>query len=260
MPISLPDPPLRLNVVAAERTGARLHGDVLPAVRTTAGSETGTVLGAAGAREDADKNYDDNDQKHDFHRDNSTTTKPDVGRLSEKSPLRPRYGDAADPSPALDTTPASRTGAGEALSEPQQLALLAMRRSELSEAVRAELRQRGTPGPWGRNFYELARLGLAVHSGSFHVLTPRGRYSADKLALETARKLGMHIVTYNFGRPGSAARAYCTCGWSTIRSRAVGNYMGMLQRDAHHHRLHVEQQDAAFEQTVVSVGHTMAAS
>jgi hypothetical protein len=145
------------------------------------------------------------------------------------------------------------------LTEPQQLALLAMRRSELSEAVRAELRQRGTPGPWGRNFYELARMGYADHNGRYHVLTPKGRFTADRLALDTARKLGMHVVTYNFGRPGSVARAYCTCGWSTFRSRAVGNYMGMLSRDAHYHRLHVEKRDAAFERTVADVGRIMAA-
>jgi len=149
--------------------------------------------------------------------------------------------------------------ANSPLSEGQQLALLAMRRSELSELVRAELRQRGTPGPWGRNFYELARLNLAEQRGRFHVLTPKGRFAADRLALETARRLGMHVVTYNFGRPGSAARAYCTCGWSTFRSRAVGNYMGMLARDAHHHRLHVEKRDAAFERTVADVGRIMAA-
>jgi hypothetical protein len=171
-------------------------------------------------------------------------------------PIRPRYGDAAEASPA-----SPRSGAGEVtLSEPQQLALLTMRRSELSEAVRAELRQRGTPGPWGRNFYELARLNLAEHNGSFHILTQRGRYLADRLALETARRLGIHVITYNLGGRGSAARAYCTCGWSTFRSRAVGNYLGMLQRDAEYHRRHVEQErDEDLDRFVAAVGRVMAA-
>jgi hypothetical protein len=157
------------------------------------------------------------------------------------------------------SAPSSLSTNSPPLSDGQQLALLAMRRSELSEAVLKKLHQAGTAKAQGRHFYELARLNLAEHNGRYHVLTPKGRFAADRLALETARQLGMHIVTYNFGRPGSAARAYCTCGWSTFRSRAVGNYAGMLARDAHHHRLHVEQQNAAFERTVAAVGKVMAA-
>ncbi len=181
-------------------------------------------------------------------------------RRAMTATLATRTASVSDPLPSIpfnSHSPAPTLRPETPLSEPQQLALLTMRRSELSEAVLKKLHQAGTAKAQGRHFYELARLNLAEHR--YHVLTPKGRFAADRLALETARQLGMHIVTYNFGRPGSAARAYCTCGWSTFRSRAVGNYAGMLARDAHHHRLHVEQQNAAFERTVAAVGKVMAA-
>ena len=127
-----------------------------------------------------------------------------------------------------------------ALSEGQQLALLTMRHSELSEAVLAKLAQAGTPRAQGRHFYELARLDLAIRSpkGSFHILSPRGRYEADRIGRAIARQIGLHVVDYDLGAPGRAASARCPCGWSSFR-RAYGNFLLSLTRDAAFHMAHV---------------------
>ncbi len=124
------------------------------------------------------------------------------------------------------------------LSEGQQLALLVMRRSDLSKAVLGRLVQARTPGPAGRHFYEVARMELAIHQGSFHQLTPRGRYEAERIAREIARALELHVVTYDLGGPGRAARASCSCCWSVFRTRAISSYLVMLSRDADRHLRH----------------------
>jgi len=124
------------------------------------------------------------------------------------------------------------------LSEGQQLALLVMRRSDLSKAVLGKLVQARSPGPEGRHFYEVARVGLATHRGTFHLLTPRGRYEADRIGREMARELGLHVISYDLGGPGRAARASCACGWSAFRTRAIPSYLVMLNRDAGHHLRH----------------------
>ena len=132
----------------------------------------------------------------------------------------------------------TQSSADSPLSEGQQLALLVMRRSDLSKAVLGKLVQARTPGPAGRHFYEVARLGLATHHGSFHRLTPRGFYEADRVAREMARTLELHVVTYDLGGPGRAARASCSCGWSAFRTRAIPSYLVTLHRDAGHHLRH----------------------
>lgn len=126
------------------------------------------------------------------------------------------------------------------LSTPQQLALLAMRRSDLS-AVLAKLAQAGTARAPGRCFYELAQLGLAVRSprGTFHILSPRGRYEADRVGREIARQFGLHVISYDLGGPGRAACARCPCGWAAFRTRAIGSYLISLTRDAAFHMARV---------------------
>ena len=124
------------------------------------------------------------------------------------------------------------------LSEGQQLALLAMRRSELSQAVLKQLAQAASAGPQGRHFYEAARLGLAISRGAFHLLTPRGRFEADRIGREIALRHGMHVVSYDLGGPGRAASARCACGWSAFRTKAISSYLVTLTRDAQHHLRH----------------------
>lgn len=124
------------------------------------------------------------------------------------------------------------------LSEGQQLALLVMRRSDLSKAVLGKLLLARNPGPSGRHFYEVAQLGLATRNGTFHLLTPRGRYEADRIGREMARALGLHVITYSLGGPGRAARASCACGWSAFRTRAIPSYLVMLHHDAGYHLRH----------------------
>jgi hypothetical protein len=117
-----------------------------------------------------------------------------------------------------------------------------MRKSELSKAVLKELAQAGSLGPQGNHFYEVARLGLAIRSpksGSFHVLSPRGRFEADRIGREIAGGLGLHVVDYDLGHRGRAASARCACGWSTFRTTAIPSYLLMLTRDAQHHMRHV---------------------
>jgi hypothetical protein len=125
--------------------------------------------------------------------------------------LRVRYGDGADvTAPAARSEPLPR--AGEILFTPgQKVALLTMRRSDWSNAVLAHLKAFGRDGVSGGDYRALAGLGLAVNKGSFHVLTPTGRWRADLVAMELARASGLHAVrTDLYPRYGVAAFAKCT--------------------------------------------------
>ncbi len=135
----------------------------------------------------------------------------------------------------MATAPLPCPSPNSPLSEAVQLALLAMRRSDTSKAVLANLSQAGSPGPQGRDFYAAARLGLAIKNGAFHSLTPRGWFEADRIGREIAQHLGMHVVSYDLGGPGRVARASCPCGWSAFRTRAIPSYLIMLTRDGQHH-------------------------
>ena len=160
------------------------------------------------------------------------------------SALRARYGDAADEaSPALSPGPETSdlapgtTRAGEALLTPgQKIALLKMRGSDWSKAILKHLTAFGQDEISGRDYVALANLGLAINKGTFHVLSPPGRWRADRVACELARGLDMHVMTLALApKFGSAASAKCTCGWSTFRTRAVPSYATLIAGDAHHH-------------------------
>jgi len=127
--------------------------------------------------------------------------------------------------------------AGEIILTPgQKIALLKMRRSDWSKAVLAQLEAFGKADCAGGDYRALAQLGLAVCKGSFHVLTPAGRWRADRVAVELARDAELHIVTYDlFPRSRGAASAKCTCGWSSFRTRAIASYVVLLGADAHRH-------------------------
>jgi hypothetical protein len=151
--------------------------------------------------------------------------------------LRTRYGDATADSPALDT-PITR--AGEIVFTPgQKIALLKMRGSDWSKAVLRHLIAFGHIDAVGADYFALARIGLAARRGSYHVLTPQGRWRADRVAVELARKSGIHVITFNLNpRYGAAANAKCTCGWSSFRTRAVPSYALLVDKDAQHHLEH----------------------
>lgn len=154
------------------------------------------------------------------------------------SALRKRYGVAAEGSPALESpSPHTPARAGEILLTPgQKIALLTMRKSEWSQAVLAHLTAFGQADVAGGDYRACAKLGLAVHKGSYHVLTPQGRWRADRVAVEIARAHGLHCVTLDLNpRYGAAASAQCTCGWSTYRTTKILSYGAMLARDAHWH-------------------------
>lgn len=167
--------------------------------------------------------------------------------LEHPFPTRERYGDAAaasGPSSALASTsdcPLAR--AGElVLTAGQEIALLRMRRSDWAAAVVEHLISLGRADCAIEDYRALAAAGLAVNKGSFHVLTSRGRWRADQVAIELARAEGMHVITYDFGRTGRAAKAAsacCTCGWQTFKSRAIPSYLIQTVRAGRRHLEHV---------------------
>ncbi len=157
------------------------------------------------------------------------------------SALRARYGDAADRSPAPSSSSQPQApGAGEpALSHGQRVALLMMRRNDWSRAVLTKLREAGLLAVTGDDFRSLVPLNLAVAKGhSYHVPTSNGRWRADKIAMEIARDVGLHVVTYDYGGQGRGAFWKCACGErSPYLSRQIGSYRTRLHAGA---RMHLE--------------------
>jgi hypothetical protein len=158
------------------------------------------------------------------------------------SALRVPHGDAADRSPA-PTSPALLTpGAGEpVLTHGQRVALLMMRRSDWSKAILSKLKEAGLLVVSGDDFRSLVPLNLATAKGhSYHVPTSNGRWAADKIAMEIARDIGMHVVTYDFGGEGRGGFWKCTCGQrSPYLSRQVRSYRTRLFAGAKMHLAHV---------------------
>lgn len=147
-------------------------------------------------------------------------------------------------SPVLEFPPQDKAAsrAGEiVLTDKQKLALLVMRGSDLSKRVLAGVIEQTRDGPHGRDFYTCARLGMAINKGRFHVLTPKGRWYADRIAHEVARQFGLHIISYDHGsvHDGRGAFAKCSCGWRGLwRSRAIASWPILIGHDAH---LHLEK-------------------
>lgn len=131
------------------------------------------------------------------------------------------------------------------LTPSQELALLAMRRSELSKAVLAKLHQAGFARATRVDFGALVHMGLAIKVGTYHRLTPRGWYEADRIGRDKAKELRLHVIGYDLGGPGRAAKAFCPCGWSTFRSRSIRSYLTSLSADAQHHLNYTATIDAA---------------
>lgn len=156
------------------------------------------------------------------------------------SALRARLSAAvAEASVSSPDAPLPRAGK-IVLTPSQKVALLKMRRSDWSKAVVAHLVAFGMGECDGGDYRAFAAIGLAEHRGSFHVLTPQGRWRADQVAIEIARDTGMHVVTYSLTpRHGSAASAKCTCGWGAFRTRAIASYATTLAADVRKHLEHV---------------------
>lgn len=151
--------------------------------------------------------------------------------------LRARFDADRSPAAVAPSTPVT-TAAGELVLTPgQKQALLKLRGSELCTAILDELRKRGEFVATTRDHYALEHAGLAINKGSFHVLSPIGRWRADAVARTLATAAGLHIITYDYDRPG-AARASCNCGWSTFRTRAIKSFVTSLGSDATAHLLH----------------------
>lgn len=155
---------------------------------------------------------------------------------------------AGEPSPAPASSPAlGFTGpkAGEiVLTQGQKLALLVMRQSDLSKKVLAGVIEQTKQGPSGRDFYSCANLGLAINKGRFHVLTPAGRWRADRVAEEIAREFKLHIISYFHGDRGNglAAQAKCTCGWRGMRrTLSIKSHALLISMDATTHLANVEK-------------------
>lgn len=168
-------------------------------------------------------------------------------------PADQHVDDAAVDSPALCLPSAVRPAAAQRAGEPkltqgQKLALLVMRQSDLSKAVLAGVIARTKDGPAGRDFYECAKLGLAINKGKFHVLTPRGRWLADFVATDVARQFGLHIITYFHGDRGNGQAAYskCTCGWRSYpRSTYNASWLSGIGGAAQAHLAHVAEKAKA---------------
>lgn len=153
-----------------------------------------------------------------------------------------RSGDAAGRSPAPPQPALLTPGAGEPLlTDGQKIALLKMRRSDWSKAVLTKLKELDLCTATGDDFRSLVPMRLAISKGSYHVLTSSGRWRADRVAEQIAREASMHIISYDFGgRYGRGAFYRCTCGASAAyRSKYIGNYMGLVAKDARHHLEHV---------------------
>lgn len=155
--------------------------------------------------------------------------------------LRARKGDAEECSPAPLSGPnPTAAGAGEYnLTRSQKIALLKMRRSDWSKAILTKLKDFGTCDVTGEDFRSLVPLHLAINKGSFHVLTPSGRWRADRAAEEIARTLDIHIISYDYGRYGRAAFWECTCGDRGYHSRHAGDAVLAIGRGARLHLKHV---------------------
>lgn len=94
----------------------------------------------------------------------------------------------------------------------EQLALMTLRRSEITTAVVEKLRK-GTARASQRDYWNVMRAGLAQrHARGFLMLTPQGRRQADAIAVEAARGLGLHFFTTGHNRLHNFVR--CCCGWS----------------------------------------------
>lgn len=85
-------------------------------------------------------------------------------------------------------TPPART-----FTPQQQLAMLILRKSELSKAVVAKL-QRSTVKAGEQDYQFLVTERLAKHTGIRRELLPMGRWQADRIARELARLLDIPIL------------------------------------------------------------------
>jgi hypothetical protein len=158
--------------------------------------------------------------------------------IGSPSPSAIRHvGDEGGCSPAPSSPAIIAPGAGEPLlTDGQKIALLKMRRSDWAKAIVSKLKQIGSCAVAGDDFLSLVPLKLAISKGSFHVLTPSGRWRADQVAIQVARALGLHVITYDWTGPGRPCFVRCTCGFSVHRqqrhkhllSRAGANHLAFV--------------------------------
>lgn len=101
----------------------------------------------------------------------------------------------------------------------QQMAMLTLRRSDISKACIEAMKAQGHPSPARDDYATLQSLQLAeLKADGWHKLTPQGHFQADRLARNLAKRLGLHLVTTG-GDSWNDFTARCTCGWGTHLSR-----------------------------------------
>lgn len=145
--------------------------------------------------------------------------------------LREYFGHAA---PALESSQ-PLTRAGELVLTPgQKQALLVLRDNEIARAIIAALKKRGEFVAHGRDFYALGRAGLAINKGSFHVLSPLGRWKADDVVRQYVRDLKLHILMHHYGINPFVR---CSCGYSRHVSARGTDVTLTLGRAAARHLL-----------------------
>jgi hypothetical protein len=153
-----------------------------------------------------------------------------------------RRDDAAGRSPA-PLSALLPPGAGEPLlTVGQKIALLKMRRSDWAKAILAKLTEIASSAVTGDDFRSLVPLNLAIAKGSLHVLTSSGRWRADQVALQIARSLDFHVITYDWTGPGRACFVRCTCGFNVHRQQ---RHKHLLGRSGANHLAFVASQHAA---------------
>jgi hypothetical protein len=125
---------------------------------------------------------------------------------------------------------------GEVLLTPrQELALLRMRGSDWARVVADKLAETSVGEPTRSDYAACVTIGLAINKGTFSVLTPTGRFRADRLAMSRARFLNMHAVTYDLSNKYVGDQVKCTCGWSMRKTRYHGKSYALLSAAAMQH-------------------------
>lgn len=123
----------------------------------------------------------------------------------------------------------------------QHVAILLLRKSDLSLACVSKLRELHAPHPTEVDYLALAQAGLIMRSpAGVRMLTPIGKCAADSLALEISRKHQLHVFTYDRSASGGAWFVRCSCGFST----STGNFHGAMTRlvgAAQQHLKHIER-------------------
>lgn len=134
------------------------------------------------------------------------------------------------PTPVVTLPPdlATRWAMASDLTPALQLALLALRTTELAKACASKLRHAGVYC-CGADHVALKQSGLAipVPGKSYLQLTPQGKWKADEAAKIVAKQYGIHMVVRGGGYRCHTIR--CSCGWTTTFTCSPSHKERMFQ-------------------------------